>query len=92
MAPPPGRLPDDAMLRISFAATAVVVAFRVDKMGSGEQNLLFSDMGGGKVPRPTNEDAIFEAKATIEASLPPADAYPSEPPHPYVTDVPDQKA
>jgi hypothetical protein len=34
--------------------------------------------------------ADAQAKAAIEASLPPADAYPADPPHPYV--VPDQKA
>ena len=36
--------------------------------------------------------ADAEAKAAIEASLPPADAYPADPPHPYVSAVPDQKA
>jgi hypothetical protein len=34
--------------------------------------------------------ADAQAKAAIEASLPPADAYPADPPHPYT--VPDQKA
>jgi len=54
------------VLRIINEPTAAAIAYGLDKKGSGEQNVLIYDMGGGTfdVSLLTIEDGIFEVKAT----------------------------
>merc|ERR1711865_1019744 len=54
------------VLRIINEPTAAAIAYGLDKKGSGEQNVLIYDMGGGTfdVSILTIEDGIFEVKAT----------------------------
>jgi len=54
------------VLRIINEPTAAAIAYGLDKKGSGEQNILIYDMGGGTfdVSLLTIEDGIFEVKAT----------------------------
>merc|ERR1711970_1147104 len=54
------------VLRIINEPTAAAIAYGLDKKGSGEQNILIYDMGGGTfdVSILTIEDGIFEVKAT----------------------------
>jgi len=54
------------VLRIINEPTAAAIAYGLDKKGSGEQNILIYDMGGGTfdVSVLTIEDGIFEVKAT----------------------------
>merc|ERR1711892_247907 len=54
------------VLRIINEPTAAAIAYGLDKKGSGEQNVLICDMGGGTfdVSLLTIEDGIFEVKAT----------------------------
>jgi heat shock protein 1/8 len=53
------------VLRIINEPTAAAIAYGLDKKGSGEQNVLIYDMGGGifDVSILTIEDGIFEVKA-----------------------------
>jgi len=54
------------VLRIINEPTAAAIAYGLDKKGSGEQNVLIFDLGGGTfdVSLLTIEDGIFEVKAT----------------------------
>eukprot|EP01069_Polyplicarium_translucidae_P012960 Polyplicarium_translucidae@DN682_c0_g1_i1.p1 len=54
------------VMRIINEPTAAAIAYGLDKRGSGEQNVLIFDMGGGTfdVSLLTIEDGIFEVKAT----------------------------
>merc|ERR1712028_175717 len=54
------------VLRIINEPTAAAIAYGLDKKGSGEQNVLIYDMGGGTfdVSLLTIDDGIFEVKAT----------------------------
>merc|ERR1711865_412929 len=54
------------VLRIINEPTAAAIAYGLDKKGSGEQNILIYDMGGGTfdVSVLTIEDGIFEVKST----------------------------
>ncbi|CAE8632098.1 unnamed protein product, partial [Polarella glacialis] len=54
------------VLRIINEPTAAAIAYGLDKKGSGEQNVLIYDMGGGTfdVSILTIEDGIFEVKST----------------------------
>ena len=54
------------VMRIINEPTAAVIAYGLDKKGSGERNVLSYDMGGGTfdVSLLTIEDGIFEVKAT----------------------------
>merc|ERR1719185_11509 len=54
------------VLRIINEPTAAAIAYGLDKKGSGEQNVLIYDMGGGTfdVSLLTIEDGIFEVKST----------------------------
>merc|ERR1719188_2778590 len=54
------------VLRIINEPTAAAIAYGLDKKGSGEQNVLIFDMGGGTfdVSLLTIEDGIFEVKST----------------------------
>ena len=49
-----------------MAIHGAAIAYGLDKKGSGEQNVLIYDMGGGSVDVAilTIEDGIFEVKAT----------------------------
>ena len=54
------------VLRFINGPTATAIAYRLDKNGDGERNILIYDMVGGTfdVSLPTIEDGIFEEKAT----------------------------
>ena len=56
------------ILRIINASTAAAIAYSLDKKRQGKNNVIIFDLGGGtlNVSLLTNENCIFEVKATAE--------------------------